>query len=97
MKIQLRIGSLWLQEGSNNDGCYHVVHPVDEAQEYTPGVTTVCTVAFITLGKECCDMRTVGHRPWEMQDTTTAQFMTFCDVAMRLLEELRRAAEESNG
>ncbi len=90
-EIELRIGNLKLQKGSpklNSEGVYHIIHPIPQTEESDKGL--VYTVAFIEVGREGCDMRTVGRRPWEMQGTTTKEFMHFCEVAIRLLDELTK-------
>lgn len=79
--LALQMGKLKLV-WNDKDRQYHVVHPVKDAQS-----PAVYTVAFITPDSEQADMKTVGRRPWKMEDTTVEQFMFFCQVAMTMIDD----------
>lgn len=92
MKVELRVGDLTLERATtfvngvikDAENQWVICH---STVEQNTKEKSVYVVAFICKGNEGCDMRTVGDRPWRMENATTKEFMAFAKFAMKLIEE----------
>lgn len=79
MSLELKIGDLKLRRSSNDDE-YEITAPVDKDSTYV--------IAFVQLNREECNLRTVGNRPWEIENISSDEFFKFAKLAMDLLNKV---------
>jgi hypothetical protein len=84
LKIHIEQGDLSLRsQGSGFEICHKCVDS-----------DSIYVIAFIRVGKEDCDLLTVGMRPWTTE-TSPRIVLEFCRLAMTIVNGLMNSPEET--